>query len=235
MEPVIRVNNLVQKIGLKLPLKGISFEVQPGECLGVFGTRGAGKTTLIHILAGVDRFTSGQVEILGWNIRKTEKFKCHMGLVTQDSSMFRDMTVIENLDFIAALKKVPKVNISEMIERYELNDFLSKPVTVLEIGVHQRLSLACAMLNRPKLLLVDEIVKDIDLYTRNLILKEMRLFLADGGTCVSTFSNFAISKHMNRVAWLESGEVTLMEREAAQLEWERQEKYYAELSGCRHA
>ncbi|WP_407306916.1 ATP-binding cassette domain-containing protein [Desulfosporosinus sp. SB140] len=235
MEPVIRVNNLVQKIGRKILFKGISFEVLPGECLGIFGTRGAGKTSLAHILAGVDRFTSGQVELLGWNIRKTEKFKRELGLVTQECSMFRDMTVIENLDFIAALKKAPRANVREMIERYQLQEYLSKPVAVLEIGVLQRLSLACALLNRPKVLIVDEIVNDIDLYSRSLILKELKQFLAEGGTCVSTFSNFEICDYVNKVAWLEGGEMSLYELEAALAEWERQKKFYTEQSGCCHA
>ncbi|MDQ7093827.1 ABC transporter ATP-binding protein [Desulfosporosinus sp. PR] len=235
MEPVIRVNNLVQKIGRKTLLQGISFEVMPGECLGIFGTRGAGKTSLAHSLAGVDRFTSGQVEILGWNIRKTEKFKQSLGLVTQECSMFRDMTAIENLDFIGALKKAPRANIREMIERYELQEFLSRPAAALEIGALQRLSLACAQLNRPKVLIVDEIIKDIDLYSRSLILKELKQFLAGGGTCVSTFSDFGVCEHIDKVAWLENGELSLYELAAARTEWERQEKFYAEQSGCCHA
>lgn len=231
MEPVIKVNNLVQKIGRKILIKGITFEVLPGEWLGIFGTRGAGKTSLVHILAGVDRFKSGQVEILGWNIRKTEKFKRRLGLVTQESSMFRDMTVVENLDFIAALKEASRADVREMIKRYELNDFLSKPVTTLDIGVLQRLSLACAMLNRPEVLIVDEIIKDIDLFSRNLILRELQQFQADGGTCVSTFSSFPVCEYVNKVAWLEGGEMTIYEPEAAQAEWSSQEKLFAEQSG----
>lgn len=231
MEPVIKVTNLAQKIGRKLIFQGISFEVQPGECLGIFGTRGAGKTSLLHILAGVDRFNSGQVEILGFNINKTEKFKRSLGLVTQESSLFRDMTVVENLDFIASLKKASRAVVREVIERFQLQEFLTKPVTSLDIGVLQRVSLACALLNRPKLLILDEIIKDIDLFSRCLILKELERFLAEDGTCVSTFSNFAFSQLFSKVAWLEGGEMTIYDPEAAQAEWNRQEKYYAEQSG----
>ena len=235
MEPVIRVNNLVQKMGRKTVLKGISFEVLPGECLGVFGTRGTGKTSLLHILAGIDRFTSGQVEILGLNIRKSDKFKRDLGLVTQEKSLFLDMTVGENLDFIAALKKASKADVREMIERYELNEILSESVTVLDtMGVFQRLSLACAMLNHPKVLIVDEIIKDIDLYSRHLILRELQQFQAEGGTCVCGFSNIASCEYVSRVAWLESGEMTIYEPEGAQAEWNRQEKLDTEQSGHQH-
>jgi ABC-2 type transport system ATP-binding protein len=235
MDPIIKVNKLSQKIGRKMLLKEISFEVLPGECFGVFGTRGTGKTSLLHILAGVDRFTSGQVEVLGSNIRKTEKFKHDLGLVTQERSLFPDLTVAENLDFIAALKKASKADVCEMIERYELNELLAEPVTVLDtMGVFQRLSLACAMLNSPKLLIADEIIKDIDLYSRNLILRELQQFQAEGGTCVYAFSNIAFCGYMSKVGWLESGEMTLFEPEAAQAEWNRQEKFYTEQSGCHH-
>ncbi|KLU64723.1 putative ABC transporter ATP-binding protein YbhF [Desulfosporosinus acididurans] len=235
MEPVIKVNNLVQKIGRKPLLQGITFEVMAGECLGIFGTRGAGKTSLIHILAGVDRFSSGQITIYGHNIRKTEKFKRDIGLVTQANSLFRDMTVVENLDFIAALKKAPKANVLEMIERFNLKEFLSKPAAALDIGALQRLSLACAMLNRPKLLLVDEIMKDIDLPSRNLILSELEQFSAGGGTCVSAISTLTICDYIDKVAWLEGGTITLYDLQEAQAEWDRQEKYYAEQSGRCHA
>ncbi|AFM42477.1 ABC-type multidrug transport system, ATPase component [Desulfosporosinus acidiphilus SJ4] len=235
MGPVIKVDNLVQKIGRKPLLQGITFEVMAGECLGIFGTRGAGKTSLIHSLAGVDRFSSGRIEIHGHNIKKTEKFKRETGLVTQKNSLFQDMTVVENLDFIAALKKASKANVLEMIERFNLKEFLSKPVAVLDIGVLQRLSLACALLNRPKLLLVDELIKDIDLYSRNLILKEMEQFLATGGTCVSAISTLTNCDYINKVAWLEGGTITLYDLPEAQAEWERQEEYYAEQSGRCHA
>lgn len=231
MGPVIRVTDLKQKIGRKLLFQDISFEVHAGECWGIFGTRGAGKTSLIHILAGVERFQAGQVEIMGFNIKRTDKFKQSLGLVTQENSLFRDMTVVENLDFIAVLKNAPRSAVREMIERFQLREFLKKPVTALDIGVLQRVALACALLNKPKLLILDEIIKDINLFSRNLILKELEGFLAEGGTCVSTFSSFSFVQSFNKVAWLEGGEMTLYDAETAQAEWNRLERYYAEQSG----
>lgn len=224
MEPVVRVNNLVQKIGPRTVLQGISFTVPPGECLGVFGSRGAGKTSLLHILAGVDRFTSGQVEILGADIRKTENFKRHLGLVTEENSMFTDLTVGENLDFIAALKSASRSDALEMLERYELREHLSELVTAINSGVLQRLAMACAMLNRPRLLLVDDIMNNIDLYSRHLLLRELQQFQAGGGTCICSFSSVDFFRYVTRVAWLEDGRLSLYEPEAARAEWERQGK-----------
>lgn len=235
MEPVIRVNNLVQKMGRKILLKGVSFEVLPGECFGVFGTRGTGKTSLLHVLAGIERFTSGQVEVLGSNIVKSEKFKRDLGLVTQERSLFQDLSVGENLDFIAVLKRASRKAVQEGIERFELREFLTEPLTALDtMGSFQRLSLACALLNQPKVLIVDELIKDIDLYSSNLILRELERFQTEGGTCVWAFSDISYCRYMSRVGWLEGGEMTLYSPEAVCSEWNRQEEFYLEQSGRHH-
>lgn len=229
MEPIIRVDHLVQKMGRKTFLNDISFEVLPGECFGVFGTHGTGKTSLLHILAGVDRFTSGEVEILGLNIRKSEKYKRDLGLVTQERSLFQDMSVGENLDFIAALKNASRKDIEEQIKRLELEELLNEPITVLDtMGTYQRLALACAMVNRPKLIIADEVIKDIDLYSRSLILKELKQYLANGGTLVCAYSNIAMSHYMTQVGWLENAQMAIYTPETALAEWKRQEELYTE-------
>ncbi len=235
MEPVITVRNLVQKTGRQILLNGISFDVLPGNSFGIFGLRGAGKTALLHILAGIDRFKYGQVEVLGHNITKSEKFKHNLGIVTQEKSLFPDMTVGENLDFISALKKASRTDIYQVIERFELKDFLTEPVTIITMGVYQRLSLACAMLSRPKLLIADEIIKDYDLYSRNLILRELQQFQADGGTCVYGFSSVEFCDRMSQVGWLDSGRMHIYEPKEALVEWDRQVKFYTEQSDGHHA
>jgi len=229
MEPVIKVSNLTQKLGRRIFFQNISFQVLPGECFGIFGTRGSGKSSLLHILAGIDRFTSGQVEVLGSDISRSESYKEKLGLVTQVNSLFQDLTVGENLDFIASLKKAPQDAIREMTERFELGDFLAEPVTSLaKRGVLQRLALACAMLNNPQLLVADEMMADIDLYSRSLMLKELRRFLTEGGCCVWAFSHIEFCSYVNRVGWLEDGKLTFYEPQAARGEWMRQEKFYLE-------
>ncbi|MDD4169855.1 MAG: ABC transporter ATP-binding protein [Desulfotomaculaceae bacterium] len=234
MEPIIKVNRLVQKIGSRPLLQGISFEVLPGEWWGVFGARGAGKTSLLHILAGIDSFTSGQVEILGSNIRKSAQFKRKLGLVTEENSMFIDLTVVENLDFIAALKEATRDDVQEMAERFELREFLPEPVTALKSGVLQRLALACAVLNRPRLLLVDDVINQIDFYSRQLLLRELQQFQAAGGTCVCVFSAIDFSRYVTRVAWLAEGELSVYEPADARAEWHRQEKLYRKQSERDH-
>ena len=235
MEPIIKVSNLVQKAKRRTILQDISFEVPQGAWWGIFGTQNSGKTSLMHILAGVARFSSGQVEILGMNAAKSEKLKRHLGLVTEENSLFQDMTVAENLDFIAVLKNASHNDVQEMAERFELQDYLAEPLGFIKKGVLQRLALACAMLNRPQVLIADELMENIDLYSRSLILRELKSFQSGGGTCLWAFSTIDFCQYVERVLWLEDGKMTLYKPEEALSEWNRQGKMYQEnalRTGC---
>lgn len=221
MEAVIKVRNLVQAKNRKLVLNGLDFEVAEGECFGVFGTRGAGKTSLLHILTGIDRFRSGEVTVLGCDVRKTETFKDRLGLVTQTRSLFLDLTAGENLDFFAALKNAPRSNIDLASRSLELEEYLDTQTGSLDAGVFQRLSLACALLNAPRLLIADELIKDIDLNSRQILLKALGGFISEGGTCVWSFSDIGCCPRMSRVGWLEHGAISVLPPEQAIREWER--------------
>lgn len=223
MQAVIAVQNLVQKIGRKLVLNDVSFTVEKGECFGVFGTRGKGKTTLLHILAGIDRFKSGSVLVTGVNVQKNESFKKKLGLVTQQPSLFPDLSTVENLDFIATIKEADKTKIARLVQDFELEDYLKQSVTMLDAGVYQRLSLACALLNEPEILIIDELINDVDLYSRKILMREVKKFLAAGSTVVWGFSNPDYLQHMDKVAWLNDGKLTVISPEQAREKWARGE------------
>jgi len=202
--------------------------------LGIFGLKGTGKTSLLHILAGVDRFKKGTVYILGCDIKKEQGFKKNIGIVTQEKSLFHDLTAIENLDFISTLKETGTGNIEVLVEKLELKEYLSEPAKHLDPGIYQRLSLACALLNTPELLIIDEIVKDIDLYSRYLILKELQQFKAGGGTCIYSFSNIEFCKYMDRVIYLEHGKITNFEPEEFEEKWKKTLREFSEASGGKY-
>ena len=219
METIVAVKNLTQKIGKKTVLDGLTMEVGAGECLGIFGMKGSGKTTLLHILAGIDRFTSGKVEVAGVDVRKNDGFKKKLGLVTQERSLFHDLSAAENLDFIAALKNAERENITRLIEALELGEVLNQPAGSLEAGPYQRLALACALLNDPRLLIADELTGAIDLDSHRIILRELKNFLAGGGTCIWAFSNAEFLRHAGRVGWLEKGKITFYQPAEALARW----------------
>ncbi|MFX4262650.1 ATP-binding cassette domain-containing protein [Pelotomaculum propionicicum] len=220
MVPLVKVTDLKQVISRKNVLDGLSFEVSAGECFGLFGARGAGKTTLLHILAGIDRFISGSVEITGCDIRKSEAFKKQLGLVTQERSLFRDLNVYENLEFISVLKDAGKGDIPDLIKRFELDNILGEPAGTLDAGIYQRLSMACALLNKPRLLIADDLINDIDPYSRRIILKELNSFISAGGACIWSFSRVEFCSLTSRVGWLENGLVALYSPREAEELWD---------------
>lgn len=231
MAPLIKVNGLKQAVGKKNVLDGLSFELSAGECLGLFGARGAGKTTLLHILAGIDRFKAGSVEIMGVDIRKNEAFKKQLGLVTQEQSLFRDLSACENLEFISVLKGAGKDTIPGLVEKFELNNVLGEQACTLEAGVYQRLSMACALLNKPRLLLADDLINDIEPYSRHIILKELNSFISGGGTCIWSFSSIESCSLTSRVGWLGKGLVTMYSPREAQELWDSRMRLAGQQSG----
>ncbi len=218
--PIITAINLQKVFGKKTVLSGVTLDVYPGECLGIFGLRGTGKTTLLHMLAGLDGLKTGVIKVMGTDISKSDSYKASIGLVTQARSLFQDLTAGENLDFIASLKGAPSDRIKPLIEKFELQDNLQQAVNSLDAGVYQRLALACALLSAPQLLILDEPIKDIDLYSRNMIADVLLEFIARGGACVHGFSNMEFAAQMNKVGWLENGELTVYEPQEAVERWD---------------
>ncbi|MEQ8173719.1 MAG: ABC transporter ATP-binding protein [Syntrophomonadaceae bacterium] len=227
---VMTVTGLSQKRGDREIIRNISFSLLQGECLGIFGLRGSGKTTLLHALAGIDRISSGAVEILGHDIRKDFRYKRDLGLVTQEPSLFKDLNVLENLDYIAVLKGCSQQNTASLIEKLELYDYLKKPINSLELGVYQRLSLACALLNNPKILIADEIIRDIDLKSHQLILKVIKSFLEAGSSCLWGFSNIEDVSLLNRLIWLEEGLNEILQPEEAMVKWNEIRKVFSDMN-----
>ena len=217
--PIITAINLQKVFGKKKVLSGVTLDVYPGECLGIFGLRGTGKTTLLHMLAGLERCKTGVIKVMGNDISKNDTCKASVGLVTQARSLFQDLTAGENLDFIASLKGAPPDRITPLIEKFDLQDHLRDAVNSLDAGVYQRLALACALLNAPQLLILDEPIKDIDLYSRNMIADALLEFISRGGACIHGFSNMEFAARMNKVGWLENGELTVYEPQEAVERW----------------
>ena len=234
MQPVIKAHDVVQVLNKKTVLKGIDLEVPGGDALGIFGTRGTGKTTLLHLLAGIDHFHSGKVEILGMDIQKGNAYKKYLGLVTQERSLFQELKVAENLDFIATLRGGSRAGLGQLVESLELHPLLKEPVSTLEDGAYQRVALACALLGDPKILLADELIRDIDFYSQGLLLKTVRQFLKEGGTFVCGFSQMDYAGQLNRIAWLTDGQLTFYCPEEAVKEWQRQFQEINRQSGDPH-
>lgn len=227
MGEIIKVENLVQRVKSRTLLNEVSFSVHQGQSLGLFGPRGAGKTSLLHILAGIDRFVSGTVEVLGQDVSRTEKFKGKIGIVTQVPSLFKDFSGYENLDFLACLKGVSKEYLQEILLNLELEDSLKQRAGKMLPGTYARLSLACALLGNPSLLLLDNFAENLDVLSLRLITTELRRFQDAGGTVVIAADTPEFLCPVHEVGFMEEGRLELLDPEAATALWQAQRDYIA--------
>jgi heme exporter protein A len=146
-------------------LGGITLKVQRGEFLALFGRNGAGKTTFLKIAATLVRHTYGQLRIEGIDIREEpEQARRHIGFLSHNTYLYRDLNPVENLQFFSRLYGIPNAaaRIQLLLDRVGLSRRASDPVRAFSRGLHQRLGIARVMLHDPSLILLDEPYTGLD-------------------------------------------------------------------------
>jgi ABC-type multidrug transport system ATPase subunit len=179
MSEMITVTNVTKRFGDLTAVDDLSFQVQAGEAVALWGANGAGKTTALRCLLGLLPF-EGSVTIAGIDVQKQGKVaRGLMGFVPQELNFHDDMTVAETLTFYARLKKVPTgYDFTPLLERLELTPHIRKPVHDLSGGLKQRLALALALLSDPPILILDEPTANLDIRAREdflLLLHELKV------------------------------------------------------------
>lgn len=162
---VIDVHELCKSFDGKPAVINVTLQVKKGEVFGFLGPNGSGKTTTIRMLCGLLTPNSGSGTCLDKNIlTESLDIKHQVGYMTQHFGLYKDLSVYENLDFIARLYQIPnrKNTIQETIEQFDLTEFTKQLAGNLSGGWQQRLALASALLHKPKLLLLDEPTIGID-------------------------------------------------------------------------
>lgn len=219
-EPVAVLEALTRRFGDQVAVDRLSFQVDPGELFGIVGPDGAGKTTTLRMLAGVLPPTSGDARILGESVSKDpERIKPHIAYMAQRFGLYEDLTVRENIAFYADLYRVPRRERPGRLERLyrfsRLGEFQDRLAGHLSGGMKQKLSLCCALIHHPRLLLLDEPTFGVDPISRRdlwLILHEM---VAEGVTVIVTTSYLDEAERCDRVALLDHGRVLALDRPAA--------------------
>lgn len=174
----IRFENIVKNFGKNEVLKHIDLEVEKGQLVTLLGPSGCGKSTLLRCLAGLETVTSGRIYLDDKDITDVNPKDRDIGMVFQQYSLFPNMDVAQNVAFGLKLKKVPKQEIDErvkeMVDIVGLSDHLHHYPAELSGGQQQRAALARAMVNNPKVLLLDEPLSAIDALLRHSLQVEIR-------------------------------------------------------------
>lgn len=163
---MIQISKLQKKYGKKVVLKDVSFQATPGECVAIIGTNGCGKTTLLQILAGCIKANGGTITFFGKEATGSKVFRKYCGYVPQENPLLEELSVKDNLRLWGG-KDVLKQQ--EFLKEFNLDEILNVPVSKLSGGMKRRLSIACAFLFHPPILILDEPTSALDLYYKGMI------------------------------------------------------------------
>jgi ABC-2 type transport system ATP-binding protein len=212
--PILAVTGLGKRYGLTVALDGISFEVGCHEILGLLGPNGAGKTTTINMILGVLEPSFGSVVIDGSNIATHRRQALeHTNFTAVYAPLPGNLTVWQNLRVFAMLYGVEDVTgrIEELMREYDLLPFRNAKCGVLSSGEQTRVSLAKAMLNKPRLLLLDEPTASLDPASAREIRSRIRDFAAttDAGVLWTSHNMYEVTEVCSRVLFLSHGKILL--------------------------
>ena len=219
MNTVAEAQALCKHFGPIRAVDGLDLAVQAGEIYGLLGPNGSGKTTLIRLLIGLLKPTSGRAAILG-QAMPDKAILSQVGYMTQASALYDDLSVKDNVAFFAEMCGLPpadsRARIAEVLELVNLHDRAGSLVRTLSGGMKQRTSLACALVHRPRLLLLDEPTVGVDPQLRVTFWSYFRRLADSGVTLIVSSHVMDEAERCDRLGFIRSGKL-LAEGSAADL------------------
>ena len=213
----IEVSHLVKRFGTFTAVNNISFSVGVGETFGFLGPNGAGKTTTIRMLTGISPPTSGTATIFGYDIRReTVAARQSMGIVSETSNVYTDLTGWQNMMLSAQLYRIGRAernrNATELLKRFELHEWRNDRVHGYSKGMRRRLTIAMGLVNKPRLLFLDEPTSGLDVQS-NLIIRDVIADLVREGVSVflTTHNIEEANVLCDRVAIIDKGQIAAID------------------------
>ena len=206
--PVVSAKSLSKKYGNFEAIKNLSFDIYPGEIFGLIGPDGAGKTTTFHILGGILEKTAGETLVLQHQPRDA---RLETGYLTQIFSLYLDLSVDENMRYMAGLREVPEEDFQRRRKQYlkqmDLDRFSDRLAGQLSGGMKQKLALCCALIARPKVLFLDEPTTGVDPVSRREFWDVLATVTQEGVTVVVATPYLDEAERCTRLILLHEGEM----------------------------
>lgn len=218
MENIIEVQSLNKIFGNQTALENVNFRVKKGETFGLLGPSGSGKTTIIKILTGQMRLTSGEAKVFNLptsSLNKGNERK-RFGVLTDNSGLYERLSIRDNLKLYCELYDLPLERIDEVLAMVNLENDQKKAVSKLSKGMTQRVTLARTFLHEPELLFLDEPTSALDPANSKHIYKGLASLKEKGTTIFLTTHDMSEAELLcDRVAFLHKGEIQLLDQPKA--------------------
>jgi ABC-2 type transport system ATP-binding protein len=208
MSIAIEVKDIKKNYGHIEALRGLRLSVPEGEIFGLLGANGAGKSTLIQILVGALKADSGEAQVLGLDPQKQKhELRLKLGYMPQQAALYDDLTARDNVRFFGKARNIPNLEgrIGEVLGFLNLGDRANDPVYGFSGGMKQRLSLACALVHKPKLLLLDEPSTGVDPKLRDSLWEHFHELTHQGVSILISTHQMDEALHCDRVAVMRGG------------------------------
>lgn len=209
-EPAIRTRGLSKSFGDLVAVNNVDLDIPAGQIYGFLGPNGSGKTTTIRMLCGLLTPTSGEVSVLGLDIPgAAETLRQRIGYMTQKFSLYDDLTVAENMQFMSRIhgmsRRESSERIAHLLDRYTLKSMKNRLASAMSGGQRQRLALAVATLHSPDLLFLDEPTSAVDPENRRDFWEKLFDLVDDGTTILVSSHYMDEAERCHQLAVLETG------------------------------
>lgn len=210
----IRIEGLTRKFDDNTAVNNLTLSIKEGEIFGLVGPDGAGKTTVMRLLAGLMAPTAGGVSVYGCDtVKDSEELKKHISYMPQRFGLYLDLTVEENISFFADLYNVPRptrqVRIPELLAFSNMTPFRDRLARNLSGGMKQKLALACALIHTPKVLLLDEPTNGVDPLSRRDFWRILHRLLAEKVTIFVSTAYLDEAERCARIGLLHQGRLIM--------------------------